>query len=107
MAKPNQREGSSCHIHMSLRGLDSSTVFWDKEKGQRTAVYEQFIAGVLKGMKEMTLFYAPNINSYKRFAKGSFAPTSVAWGRTTAAARCAWSAKARPRAWRTACPAAT
>lgn len=80
MAKPNQREGSSCHIHMSLRGLDGSTVFWDKEKGQRTAVYEQFIAGVLKGMKEMTLFYAPNINSYKRFAKGSFAPTSVAWG---------------------------
>ncbi|MDN5702965.1 MAG: glutamine synthetase family protein [Micrococcales bacterium] len=80
MAKPNQREGSSCHIHMSLRGLDGSTVFWDEEKGQRTAVYEQFIAGVLKGMKEMTLFYAPNINSYKRFAKGSFAPTSVAWG---------------------------
>lgn len=80
MAKPNQREGSSCHIHMSLRGLDGSTVFWDKEKGERTEVYERFIAGVLNGMKEMTLFYAPNINSYKRFAKGSFAPTSVAWG---------------------------
>jgi glutamine synthetase len=80
MAKPNQREGSSCHIHMSLRGLDGSLVFWDKDKGERTAAYDHFIAGVLATMREFTLFYAPNINSYKRFAKGSFAPTAVAWG---------------------------
>lgn len=78
MAKPNQREGSSCHIHLSLRGLDGSIVFW--EDGQRTSLYEHFIAGVLASMRDMTLFYAPNINSYKRFAKGSFAPTAVAWG---------------------------
>ncbi|WP_248126789.1 glutamine synthetase family protein [Micrococcus lacusdianchii] len=80
MAKPNQREGSSCHIHMSLRGLGGELVFWDEKTGTRTALYDHFIAGVLKGMREMTLFYAPNINSYKRFAKGSFAPTAVAWG---------------------------
>lgn len=80
MAKPNEREGSSCHIHMSLRGLDGELSFWDEEKGARSATYDHFIAGVLKGMRELSIFYAPNINSYKRFAKGSFAPTSVAWG---------------------------
>ncbi|WP_290655559.1 glutamine synthetase family protein [Kocuria sp.] len=80
MAKPNQRDGSSCHIHMSLRGLDGELVFWDRERGTRSATYDHFIAGVLKGMRELTLFYAPNINSYKRFAKGTFAPTAVAWG---------------------------
>lgn len=80
MAKPNQRDGSSCHIHMSLRGLDGKLAFWDEETGERSALYNHFIAGVLATMREFTLFYAPNINSYKRFAKGSFAPTAVAWG---------------------------
>ncbi|MBW8173483.1 glutamine synthetase family protein [Ornithinimicrobium sp. Arc0846-15] len=80
MAKPNDREGSSCHIHLSLRGLDDSTVFWDHDSNERTNLYDQFIAGVLATMREFTLFYAPNINSYKRFALGSFAPTAVAWG---------------------------
>ncbi|HWT34173.1 MAG TPA: glutamine synthetase family protein [Microbacterium sp.] len=78
MAKPSEREGNSCHIHMSLRGLDGDLVFW--KDGARTPVYDHFIAGVLATMREFTLFYAPNINSYKRFAKGSFAPTAVAWG---------------------------
>jgi glutamine synthetase len=80
MAKPSEREGNSCHIHMSLRGLDGSLVFWDEATGARTPLYDHFIAGVLATMREFTLFYAPNINSYKRFAKGSFAPTAVAWG---------------------------
>lgn len=80
MAKPNEREGSSCHIHMSLRGTDGELVFWDRERDARSATYDRFIAGVLRTMREFALFYAPNINSYKRFAKGSFAPTSVAWG---------------------------
>jgi len=80
MAKPNDREGNSCHIHLSLRGQDDSTIFWDAEANQRTPLYDSFIAGVLATMREFTLFYAPNINSYKRFAQGSFAPTAVAWG---------------------------
>ena len=41
---------------------------------------EHFIAGQLAGMREFTLLYAPNINSYKRYAPGSFAPTAIAWG---------------------------
>jgi glutamine synthetase len=78
MAKFNEREGSSCHIHLSLRGADGRLVFW--EDGKRSAVYDQFIAGVLATMRDFTLLYAPNINSYKRFADASFAPTTVAWG---------------------------
>jgi glutamine synthetase len=41
---------------------------------------DQFLAGQLACLRELTLFLAPNINSYKRFALGSFAPTAVAWG---------------------------
>jgi glutamine synthetase len=78
MAKFNEREGSSCHIHLSLRGADGSTVFWDGDKNQRTPLYDHFVAGVLATMRDLTLFYAPNVNSYKRFAAGSFAPTAVA-----------------------------
>ena len=80
MAKPNERDGSSCHIHMSLRALDGGLAFWDAEADERTPLYDHFIAGVLATMREFTLFYAPNINSYKRFVEGSFAPTAVAWG---------------------------
>jgi glutamine synthetase len=78
MAKYNQREGSSCHIHLSLRGQDDDLVFW--KDGARTPLYDQFVAGVLATAADFTLFYAPNINSYKRFADGSFAPTTIAWG---------------------------
>ena len=78
MSKFNEREGNSCHIHLSLRGDDGSTVFW--EDGRRTPLYDQFVAGVLATMRDFTLMYAPNVNSYKRFADGSFAPTAVAWG---------------------------
>ena len=53
-------------------------MFW--EDGKRSQLYDRFVAGVLATMREFTLFYAPNVNSYKRFADGSFAPTSVAWG---------------------------
>jgi len=80
MAKYNEREGSSCHIHLSLRGADGELVFWDAEKSERTALYDHFVAGVLATTAELTLLYAPNINSYKRFADGSFAPTTIAWG---------------------------
>jgi glutamine synthetase len=80
MAKYNEREGSSCHIHLSLRGTDGSLVFWDEEAGRRTPLYDHFVAGVLASIADFTLLYAPNINSYKRFAEGSFAPTTIAWG---------------------------
>jgi glutamine synthetase len=80
MAKYDQREGSSCHIHLSLRGTDGELVFWDADTGERTALYDHFVAGVLATAADFTLLYAPNVNSYKRFADGSFAPTTIAWG---------------------------
>jgi glutamine synthetase len=80
MSKFNEREGNSCHIHLSLRGKDGEIVFWDDATGGRTPLYDQFVAGVLATMPDMTLLYAPNVNSYKRFADGSFAPTAIAWG---------------------------
>ena len=79
MAKYDQREGSSCHIHLSLRGQDGELVFWD-DAGRRSSLYDHFVAGVLATTADFTLLYAPNINSYKRFAEGSFAPTTIAWG---------------------------
>jgi glutamine synthetase len=79
MAKYDEREGNSCHIHMSVRGRDGTVVF-DEGSGP-TRTFEQFVAGVQATLYEFTLLYAPNINSYKRFAPGSFAPTAIAWGR--------------------------
>ncbi len=76
MAKFNEREGSSCHIHLSLRREDGTAVFADEPE-----TFARFIAGQLACMRELTLFYAPTINSYKRFAIGSFAPTAIVWGR--------------------------
>ncbi|KRC65982.1 glutamine synthetase [Aeromicrobium sp. Root236] len=78
MAKYNEREGNSCHIHLSLRNTDGGIAFWDGDA--RTPTYDRFIAGILATMRDFTLLYAPNINSYKRFAGGSFAPTTIAWG---------------------------
>jgi glutamine synthetase len=79
MPKFNEREGNSCHIHLSLRGEDGTPVFADGHGFSST--FENFIAGQLACLREFTLFFAPNINSYKRFAVGSFAPTAVAWGK--------------------------
>jgi len=83
MAKPNEKEGNSSHIHLSFRGLDGSMVMADekdKEQGM-SDVGRQFVAGQIAHLREMTLFFAPNINSYKRFVPGSFAPTAIRWGR--------------------------
>ena len=81
MAKFDEREGNSCHIHLSMRAGDGAPVFAD-EAGRHgmSLLFEHGVAGVLAGMRELTLLFAPNINSYKRFASGSFAPTAVAWG---------------------------
>jgi glutamine synthetase len=79
MAKPNEREGNSCHIHFSLRSADADQpVFGDGH--EVSTVMKRAMAGLLATMREFTLMYAPNINSYKRFQPGSFAPTAVRWG---------------------------
>ena len=84
MAKPNAREGNSCHIHLSLRGSSDGArgapvMAGDGAYGL-SKLGEHFLAGQLAAMRELALCYAPNINSYKRYVPGSFAPTSVRWG---------------------------
>ncbi|WP_372458083.1 glutamine synthetase family protein [Mycobacterium fragae] len=81
MAKYDEREGNSCHIHMSLRTADGSAVLADDGQPHgMSPTFRSFVAGQLATLGELTLFFAPNINSYKRFADRSFAPTVVAWG---------------------------
>jgi glutamine synthetase len=75
MAKLDEREGNSCHIHCSIAREGGGNVFADDE-----ATFHQFIAGQLACLRELTLLFAPHVNSYKRFVPGSFAPTAVAWG---------------------------
>ena len=81
MAKPNAREGNSCHIHLSVRSAaDGAPVMAGDGEYGLSKLGEHFLAGQLAAMRELSLCYAPNINSYKRYVPGSFAPTSVRWG---------------------------
>ena len=80
MAKFNEREGSSCHVHLSLRSEDGTPVMAGDRPHGFSPLMEHWIAGILATLREFTFLYAPTINSYKRFAPGSFAPTGIAWG---------------------------
>ncbi len=75
MAKPDHTMiGNSCHIHMSL-WRDGENAF-----AGESDVFKQFLAGWIKYGREIALFLAPSINSYKRYVVNSWAPTSLAWG---------------------------
>ena len=79
MARFDEREGNACHLRLALRSPDGAPSFADGPSGYPPAL-RSFIAGVLGTMREFTLLYAPNVNSYKRFAGGGSAPTAVTWG---------------------------
>jgi len=79
MAKPRESEpGSSCHIHLSLY-QQGRNAFWDDETGEGTPIFRAFLGGLLQYSPDFTLFYAPTINSYKRFQSMSWAPTKLVW----------------------------
>ena len=80
MAKPNDKEGNSCHIHLSFRTADGTPVMAGDGPYGLSPAGASIIAGLQAGLRELTLLFAPTINSYKRYAAGSFAPTTVAWG---------------------------
>jgi glutamine synthetase len=80
MAKYNEREGNSCHIHLSVRGNDGEAVMAGDGQYGFSKLMEHWLAGLIATTKELSLFLAPNINSYKRYVEGSFAPTAIAWG---------------------------
>ena len=76
MAKPDHTWiGSSCHVHASLWRDGENAFAGDSE------VFRQFLAGWIACARELAVFLAPNVNSYKRYTAGSWAPTTLAWGR--------------------------
>jgi glutamine synthetase len=75
MAKPDQTWiGNSCHVHASL-WREGANAFADGGE-----VFQHFLAGWIACASELAVFLAPNVNSYKRYAAGSWAPTTLAWG---------------------------
>ncbi|MCC7370350.1 MAG: glutamine synthetase [Chloroflexi bacterium] len=77
--------GSSCHVHSSLRSADGQgrPVFWEQD-GQpfnASPVMRHYVAGQLALARDFSYFFAPTINSYKRYQSATFAPTVIAWGR--------------------------
>ncbi|MCW1931651.1 glutamine synthetase family protein [Pararhodobacter zhoushanensis] len=81
MAKyDSDKAGSSSHVHQSLWGADGSAAFADADDAHgMSALMKQFLAGQLAHAREITLFLAPYVNSYKRFTVGLFAPTKAVW----------------------------
>jgi glutamine synthetase len=80
MAKYDQREGNSCHVHLSLRDAEGEPVLAGSGAHGFSEVFEHFVAGLIAHTRELSLLLAPNVNSYKRFASGTFAPTALVWG---------------------------
>ena len=75
MAKPHHEwVGSSCHIHSSL-WQDGKAAFAGESE-----TFKSYLAGQIACAADLAVFIAPTINSYKRFAAGSWAPTTLAWG---------------------------
>ncbi len=73
------RVGSSSHIHQSL-WRDGKPVFYDPSaKNGMSNLMKHYMAGLIKYAPEYIYFLAPYINSYKRFSKGTFAPTKTVW----------------------------
>lgn len=70
--------GSSCHLHLSL-WAGARNIFWDPKAKAGSRLFRQFLGGLLKYSRELCLFLAPTVNSYKRYQPGSWAPTRMAW----------------------------
>ena len=81
MAKPTETgTGSSCHIHSSLVAADGGeSVFVNGH--EETDAFRHYLGGLRSHIRELALFVAPAVNSYKRYATESWAPTSISWGR--------------------------
>jgi glutamine synthetase len=82
MAKPDHTWiGSSCHIHSSLWAPDGSRSLFPTSDGHGPSdVFRRYVAGLTACMAELSVFVAPNVNSYKRYVEESWAPTTLAWG---------------------------
>ncbi len=83
MAKPSEKDiGSSCHIHSSLVDVEAGrSAFVAGDGGEETDVFRHYLGGMRARIRELALLIAPAVNSYKRYATESWAPTSISWGR--------------------------
>lgn len=81
MAKPYQDwTGSSGHVHLSISDpYEGKNLFYQDKENPMSPVMQQFLAGVLAHTRDFSLFFAPYVNSYKRFAPNSWAPVNVVW----------------------------
>jgi glutamine synthetase len=84
MAKPDHTwTGSSSHVHLSLWDPQGATNLFAASAapdGMSTTM-RHFLGGLLAGSRELSLFIASNINSYKRYAVASWAPVNIVWSR--------------------------
>ncbi|HEX9260749.1 MAG TPA: glutamine synthetase, partial [Acidimicrobiales bacterium] len=82
MAKYDIAEvGSSCHIHSSVwDAAGSKSLMWDDDTHDSSDLFRWYLGGLLAGARELSLCFAPYVNSYKRYQPDSWAPTAVAWG---------------------------
>jgi glutamine synthetase len=78
MAKYNEREGNSCHIHCSFWDKDGS-LFPAEDGHGFSPMFGHFLAGQLAATRELSYLFAPNVNSYKRLVPGYEAPVYAAW----------------------------
>ena len=78
MAKPHVDDaGSSGHIHSSLWSPDGESLMADGDG--MSELFRWYLGGLLATARELSLLFAPNVNSYKRFQPGSWAPTGIGW----------------------------
>jgi len=70
--------GNSCHIHMSI-WREGSNLFWDAAGDRPSTYFRQFLGGLMRYCRELSVLLAPTVNAYKRYQPGSWAPTKMAW----------------------------
>jgi glutamine synthetase len=81
MPKYDVAEGSSCHLHVSLRAPGGAAVLAGDGPYGESPLLRRMLAGQLACLRELTLLFAPTVNAFKRLRPGAFAPSAVAWGR--------------------------
>ena len=75
----HNRVGSAAHVHQSLRSNQQNAFYDARAAMGKSPIMDHYLAGLLRYARDYTVFLAPYINSYKRFAKGTFAPTQIVW----------------------------
>ena len=76
-----EADSQSIHLHMSLKDANGTPLFWDAaQKNGVSQTFRWFLGGLQAFIGDMTLIFQPTVNSYRRFAPGTFAPPGLTWG---------------------------